>query len=149
MNHAHGDGIDRALELEKSFDREVCIHGELTSNICSACDFSNFEFFDGVVRDRIELIQNVLGAKGKEYSRDADRFSNFKTAGRRLNTTPERALLGMREKHEVSILDIISDLDNEKLPTEALLEEKIGDSINYLILLEGLLKERLRNQNVN
>lgn len=107
---------------------------------------SNFEFFNGVVRDRVELIQNVLLSKGKEYSRGNDRFSNFKTAARRLNVTPERALLGMREKHEVSIVDIINDLDGGILPSEELLEEKLGDSINYLILLEGLIKERIRGK---
>lgn len=105
---------------------------------------SNFAFFDNVVEKRIKLILEVLGRKGIEYSRD-DRFSNFKTAARRLDTTPEKALWGMREKHEVSINDILLDLDNGKLPSIELVEEKIGDDINYLILLEGMLKERIKN----
>jgi len=105
----------------------------------------NFEFFNGVVQDRLVLIENVLLAKGKEYTRGNDRFSNFKTSGRRQGISPERALNSMRDKHEVSLLDIINDLDIGNLPSEALLEEKIGDSINYLILLEGLIKERLQN----
>ena len=57
--------------------------------------------------------------------------------------SPEKALLGMKTKHTVSILDIVDDLDTGNLPSGELLCEKIGDELNYLILLKALILERI------
>ena len=38
-------------------------------------------------------------------------------------------------------MDIVDNLGIGELPTAALIDEKIGDAINYLILLEAMLKE--------
>ncbi len=102
----------------------------------------NTETFNEVVEGRIASIKTVLASKAEEYAR-GDRLSNFKKAGRRMDVSPERALMYFREKHEVSIMDIVDDLDSGYLPTRKLLKEKLGDSINYLILLEALIRERL------
>jgi hypothetical protein len=104
--------------------------------------------FDDVVHNRLNEISNTLIRKAKEYATNTDRFHNFRTAARIKMETPERALLGIWMKHLVSILDIIDWVEQypEKI-TEAIINEKIGDNINYLILLEGLLKERLENNN--
>lgn len=104
---------------------------------------SNFKFFDEVLKDQLEQTNKILGLKGKEYSTEQDRFSNFKAAARIEKVSPEKALLGMMVKHEVSVRDIVDSLD-EKLPNEAMLNEKIGDWINYLILLKGMILERVR-----
>jgi hypothetical protein len=37
---------------------------------------------------------------------------------------------------------MLSDLNNNP-PDEDYINEKIGDAINYLIIIEGLLKERI------
>ena len=58
-----------------------------------------------------------------------------------LRTTPEKALVGMWTKHIISILDIVDGLDKKLVPVE-MIEEKIGDAVNYLILLEAMLKDR-------
>jgi len=102
--------------------------------------------FDAIVKARLKKIQTVLVAKGKEYSSEDDRFHNFNVAGRIAGTTPEKALYGMMLKHEVSVLDLIemAGTDTTELD-EGMIDEKIGDNINYLILLEGLLKKRCRN----
>lgn len=100
------------------------------------------DVFEKVLDERINKIITTLRKKAKEYARE-DRLHNFKVAARRLGVTPERALLGMKEKHEVSVLDIIDDIDKGIRPTKALIDEKIGDSINYSILLEALLLERI------
>ena len=102
------------------------------------------ERFDWLVNNQCERIKSSLLIKGEEYrAGDKDAFHNFKVAGARRNITPERALDGMLLKHEVSIADIINNLDKGILPDKELLSEKIKDIINYYILLENLILERL------
>lgn len=100
--------------------------------------------FGTVVSNRIDKITKVLSQKEEEYAKSNDRYHNFRVAGRILNCSPERALLGMLIKHFVSVVDIIDSLDNYDKPiVKELIDEKIGDSINYLILLEGMLLTRM------
>ena len=100
--------------------------------------------FEAVLQSRLEKIKTVLGTKAKEYSSTNDRYHNFNVAGRMAGTTPEKALKGMMLKHEVSVLDLIEWSESEPTKiTEELIDEKIGDNINYLILLEGMLKQRI------
>lgn len=97
------------------------------------------EAFDAVVEGRINSIRSVLEAKAREYGQ-TDRLHNFKEAAAMQRCTPQRALLGMLTKHLVSVID--ATLDDTVLYQAAFWDEKIGDSVNYLILLEGILKER-------
>lgn len=95
------------------------------------------EKFNIILKKRLSSIESVLAFKAKEYATQ-DRLHNFKVAARINNTTPAKALWGMALKHLVSITDIIErpiDFDPE------IIDEKIGDMINYLILLEAILKE--------
>jgi len=104
----------------------------------------NTKQFARILDSRLEKISNVLSAKAGEYSSDIDRLHNFKVAAQ-LEVepiTPERALVGMWRKHLVSVLDMVDGLDRGKLPSEAMIDEKIGDTINYGILLEALFRER-------
>ena len=102
--------------------------------------------FNEVVFDTIKNIQIVLQDKAKEYATDKSRFHNFEVAGRKLNITPEKALLGMMVKHVVSIDDMVDWIDQcpNKLTID-LINEKIGDNINYLILLKGMLISRVES----
>ena len=100
--------------------------------------------FEKLLEERINMTRKVLASKNAEYASDDDKLHNFKRAAAMLNCTPERALVGMKAKHDVSILDIVDKLSKGELPSKEVLEEKIGDSINYLILLEALIKERMR-----
>lgn len=103
-------------------------------------------FIKSIVQPRFELCLNLMcGSKDKEYSRNGDKFHNFKIAAAMDGITPERALRGMWLKHLISIKDIIDDLDIGILPDQKILDEKITDNINYLLLLEGLIKERSEN----
>lgn len=86
---------------------------------------------------------NTLMSKSKEYSTKDDKLHNFKRAAKESNTSPEKALLGMLLKHRISVLDMVDNLDEGILPTRALVDEKFGDYINYLVLLEALIKERI------
>ena len=109
------------------------------------------EEFDKIVDLRLETCRSVLCDKGREYSRNGDRLHYFKEAGKRRGVTPERALDGMSLKHEISIGDIISDAENDPpvLPRRGVLGEKITDAINYLLLLEGILTEKIDNAEVS
>jgi hypothetical protein len=90
-----------------------------------------------------------MSGKNLEYSRNEDKLHNFKVASRVLGCTPEYALLGMATKHFVSVLDIVNDINNHnRLPSEGVLIEKITDSINYLVLLEALIRERNDNETI-
>ena len=101
------------------------------------------EEFDKVVQERLGKIEALLLAKRAEYAPEGgDRLHNFKRAGKMLGITPEQALIGMWTKHVISILDICDRVDT-KLPSKDMVDEKLGDAINYLILLEAMLKERL------
>ena len=102
----------------------------------------NHETFVAIAAKRFQACTDILNMKSKEYSRDKDKLHNFKAAGQMLGCTPETALIGMKVKHDVSVIDIILDINAGKLPDEALLSEKITDSINYLVLLEALITER-------
>ena len=100
--------------------------------------------FDNCVEDRLQKIRKTLLLKAKEYASNDNRFHNFDIAARFINSTPEQALQGMILKHIVSIFDLVEWTEvNESLITESIIDEKIGDAINYLILLEGLLLRRI------
>lgn len=101
----------------------------------------NAEDFDKIVADRMDWCRQTLCAKGDEYAREGDRLWNFKVAARKLNCHPAEALAGMMVKHTVSVDDIIDGLSKGIVPPKDLVAEKIGDSINYLLLLEGLIEE--------
>ena len=101
----------------------------------------NSKQFDEVMERRIELIRKVLITKRAEYAPEGgDRLHNFNRAAAMLGCTRERALIGMWTKHIISILDIVDNIESKK-PSMALIEEKIGDAVNYLLLLEAMLKE--------
>ena len=100
----------------------------------------NKEVFDKVLAERIAKCFNTLCAKADEYA-TSDRLHNFKVAGEVQGCTPIKALGGMMCKHTVSVYDLINDFDKGKdIPVE-LWDEKIGDSINYLLLLDALIQE--------
>jgi hypothetical protein len=99
-------------------------------------------WFEGVLREVLEQTEHVLGKKAKEYASDVDRLHNFKRAADVLQTTPEAALAGFMTKHWVSILDMIDGVEKGVIHPTELWNEKIYDSINYLILLKALVTER-------
>jgi len=98
--------------------------------------------FDSIVEHRISAIQEILLVKAKEYARNGDRLHNFKRAAALERCTPERALRGMLTKHIISVYDMIDDLERDIWTERSVWNEKIGDMINYAILLEALIEER-------
>jgi len=94
--------------------------------------------FDVIVTKRIENIKKVLASKGQEYG-SADRLYNIKRAYAIERSTPQKALCGMLLKHLGSVLDLV---EGKLEATEAMVNEKVGDMINYLILLEAIFEEQ-------
>lgn len=103
--------------------------------------------FNELVQERCNAIKKTLANKAFEYATSKARFHNFEVAARKRNTTPEEALMGMKVKHDVSVDDLVEWAKNspEKL-NDHIIDEKIGDSINYLVLLEGLLKCKVKHE---
>jgi hypothetical protein len=97
------------------------------------------EIFDA----RVAACKAVLNNKAVEYAQGANRYHNFDKAAQCLNCTPEKALEGMMIKHFVSLQDIINSAENIHHLSPEMVNEKITDTINYIILLEGLLCRRL------
>lgn len=105
------------------------------------------KLFNNIVESRISDIKSKLASKGAEYSKEDNVFSNFESAARMLGTNRFQALRGMLVKHLVSVDDIINRIDNE-IPADTMIQEKIGDIINYYILLEAMLYDEI-NKNLD
>jgi hypothetical protein len=104
------------------------------------------ERFNEVVEARVEKIKKVLQKKAGEYASTTDRLHNFKAAAAADDTNAVKALWGMYLKHFVSVRDIVHKFQQgspSSYPSVELMDEKLGDSINYMILLEGLLTEAI------
>ncbi|NLZ53848.1 MAG: hypothetical protein GX892_12035 [Thermoanaerobacteraceae bacterium] len=95
------------------------------------------EKFNNIINWQIEHCKSILCSKAKEYA-TADRLHNFKIAGALQGISPVQALMGMMTKHTVSVADMC--MSGETYPQE-LWDEKITDSINYLLLLSALIRE--------
>lgn len=103
--------------------------------------------FEKVLQRRLSEIRKVLESKAEEYAHsvqtptmlgETDRLYNFKRAAQITGETPEKALMGMFMKHLVSVFDLV---EGKLERTPIMVGEKIGDAINYLILLEALFTE--------
>ena len=94
--------------------------------------------FQEVLDTQIQQTTNTLAGKAEEYASDNDRLANFKSAAHLNHTTQAQAVTGMMSKHTVSVYDMVYD---GKPQTAAVWDEKIGDNINYLILLKAVLIE--------
>ena len=95
------------------------------------------EEFNEVLSYVVSHINSSLSAKAEEYATDNDRLRNFKIAASLTENTPKQAAWGMLVKHLVSISDMIQN-DQTKTYTPEMWDEKIGDAINYLILIRAL-----------
>jgi hypothetical protein len=97
----------------------------------------NYTDFDNLLELQFTNCKAILDRKAKEYAPDiyGDRLEAFKRAAAMLHKTPIQALVGQMSKHTISLFEMAErecdDMD--------LWNEKIGDSINYLFLLKGVL----------
>ena len=100
-----------------------------------------------------DATQNIMKRKGREYAGDLDRLANFKRGANNVGVNPETILYTYFSKHIDSLSTFIKDLEREKnleVVTNRLsepIQERIKDSINYLLLLNGLIVERAETEN--
>lgn len=100
-----------------------------------------YDRFNEVLETTIKKCIDTLSVKSNEYATE-DRLHNFKVAAEIQNCTPITALAGMMAKHTVSVYDLIRKQENGFVVSREMWDEKIGDSINYLILLSALVQEK-------
>lgn len=93
--------------------------------------------FERLFEEQVERSRMVLVNKASEYATD-DRLHNFKVAAALEGKTPEQALAGMMAKHTISVYDMAES--GLAYPID-LWQEKITDHINYLFLLNAIVRE--------
>lgn len=94
-----------------------------------------------IISERIEKTKHLLLVKGKEYVRGNDRLHNFRRASEMERRSMPRVLHGMLQKHLVSYLDMLDDIDAGKEVKEEVVNEKLGDIIVYFLLQEANIKQ--------
>ena len=138
-------GIQLEREEKYGIKREENTLKKREERGCYRNIYMTSEKFNEIVNTRVSKCRTILGLKAQEYA-PADRLSNFRQAGLILKTSKEKALAGMAVKHLVSLLEIVDELDN-KTPPQAQWDEKVGDLINYLLLLDACYYERVEEIN--
>lgn len=96
--------------------------------------------FNELTKAQLKRCEDVLCIKADEYATD-DRLHNFKQAALLQETTPAAALGGMMCKHTISVYDMIKGVEEGKVYPLSLWNEKITDSMNYLLLLWAIVNE--------
>lgn len=108
--------------------------------------------FNDLVQRRFETCKKFLERKGIEYASAGDRFHSFaKGYSVSLAETPEAYAWDLLSKHLQSIRDIVSHVKHgaNGFPGQEIIDEKFTDAHNYLLFIEGLLTERIRNAKAN
>lgn len=98
----------------------------------------NTEDFEIAIRAQIARCTDVLIQKAAEYASDVDRLHNFKVAAKLQGITVKEALAGMMAKHTTSVYDMVASGQDYSV---GMWNEKIGDHINYLLLLRAIIDE--------
>lgn len=102
-----------------------------------------FKDFDKIVNNELAYVQKLLTSKKAEYNLTDDRFDSFKHGAEITGWTPEQVLLGYWTKHLASIIEMVN---SKEVFDDARWQEKLTDSINYNLLLLGLVKDTGRSK---
>ena len=99
--------------------------------------------FDKIMMETFVEIETLLTNKGSEYSNNENVFGNFERAvGRARRTSREDVLMGYKLKHDISVEDMVNRNPSDPTLRKEYINEKINDSIAYLVLLKAMLLER-------
>jgi hypothetical protein len=106
----------------------------------------NNEQFESAVMAHLNKIETNLIAKAAEYAIEGDRLHNFNRGAGITGDCREKVLFGFALKHLISIMDIIDNInDKNKIPTQVMLDEKLGDMGTYIAILHASIQERIDN----
>lgn len=105
--------------------------------------------FDEVVESTLAKVREMLIVKGREYRREGNPFHNFEKGSKKSGLSRERVLDGFVLKHEVSVSDMIDDLDKGILPSLAAVEEKFGDILVYTLIKKASLVDRINTRSTS
>ena len=95
-----------------------------------------------IMEKQFERCRIVMLGKSVEYTEGSDdKLEHFRAAAALMGVTPEAALMGMMSKHLVSVADMCMDQRGSEAYSMDRWEEKITDSINYLLLLRAIVDE--------
>ena len=98
--------------------------------------------FKNLLQHIYRRTDETFDIKRDEYANDVDVFKSLKNGTAfSFQSEPEQVAWNYLAKHLESIQSILSKLPDEE-PSVELINEKLGDAINYLIIIEGLLRER-------
>jgi hypothetical protein len=84
---------------------------------------------------------SILHGKGTAYSGTEDANSNFKRNAERLGATKYQVLMIYLNKHYDGIMNAIRKQPAAPVETTEGMHGRIVDTINYLVILDSLLKE--------
>jgi hypothetical protein len=94
--------------------------------------------FEQIFEAMVICSRETLLEKSKQYATE-DRLANFKRAAALQKCSSVKALLGMVAKHIVALYKFA---DTDTVATsQSQWNEKIGDTINYMILLNAIVIE--------
>jgi hypothetical protein len=103
-----------------------------------------------IVSKRLASIERLLINKGAEYVRNDDVLHNFNRAGVMRGQNALSSLQGFLDKHIVSWLDIVDDIEKGKVShiTQELVNEKLGDIMTYFALAECVVYDYMTKRGV-
>lgn len=102
--------------------------------------------FNKIIKSRICKTENLLIHKGKEYAAE-DRLSNFKDGAAFRHKPAEVVLWDYVTKHIVALNTFMETIEKGGEVPSKQWEEKFGDIIVYMMLLETILVENGRVSN--
>ncbi len=108
--------------------------------------------FNAHVEQVFDRSRNVMVKKGAEYSGDAEVFHNFNNSvGISLHKSNVAVAWEYLTKHLQSVKDMILAIETNgdlgKI-NQNMLDEKFGDVVNYFLLIEGMVKEKIQNKEI-
>lgn len=104
------------------------------------------EDFEKYSKQMLEQCWKVLHSKSDEYSTAEDKLANFKQPCTMMQSNPAETCLWYDMKHVASLVKMAKDVNKGKLPTQAMLMEKVGDYINYGLLFYGIVMELITEE---
>ncbi len=99
--------------------------------------------YETSIKEMMSHCESVLIEKHREYATNDD-FHNFNVAAELQGITPLQALVGMMDKHVVSVHDYVNEHAEGRKTTPEQWKEKIGDNINYLLILWAMVNQEVK-----